>query len=181
MHHLWFNDKDYLRKGNFIKWNPAIKTEEDRLALIQALNQGKADVVATDHAPHQIREKNGPYLKAASGGPMIQHSLTVMLELMEQGYFTAETIVDKMCHAPADLFGIRERGYLRKGYKADICIFKKQKWTVDESNLLYQCKWSPLEGLTFSYRVQTTFVNGQKVYDQGVFDENIRGEMLIFH
>ncbi len=180
VHHLWFKAEDYARKGNFIKWNPAIKTEEDRLALIKAVNEGKIDIIATDHAPHLLNEKNGPYLRAASGGPLIQHSLAVMLELMEQGYFSLETVVDRMCHAPADLFQIHKRGYLRTGYKGDICIFKKESWTVDESNLLYKCGWSPLEGQTFSYKVITTFVNGRKVYDRGCFDESVRGELLTF-
>lgn len=181
IHHLWFNDTAYLQKGNFVKWNPAIKTEDDRRALIQALNDGSIDIVATDHAPHTLSEKNGRYTKAASGGPMVQHSLTVMLELAERGEISVENIVDKMCHAPAELFGIRDRGYLRKGYKADLCIFSKEPWMVDESNLLYKCGWSPLEGITLSNKVEMTFVNGKKVYDNGTFYDDIRGEMLTFN
>lgn len=181
VHHLWFNEQAYLQRGNFVKWNPAIKTESDRRALLKAVNENIVDIIATDHAPHLLSEKSGPYTKAASGGPMVQHSLTVMLQLMEKGEINLPRIVDKMCHAPADLFRIKDRGYLREGYKADICIFGKQNWTVNKENILYRCGWSPLEGLSFDYKVQTTFVNGHKVYDQGHFDDNYRGEMLEFH
>ncbi|HBO27053.1 MULTISPECIES: dihydroorotase [Culturomica] len=180
VHHLWFNDSAYLKKGNLVKWNPAIKTEKDRQALIQALNENRMDVIATDHAPHTLAEKSGPYTKAASGGPMVQHSLTVMLQLMEQGEIRLENIVDKMCHAPAELFRIKDRGYLREGYKADICLFGKRPWQVTKENILYRCGWSPLEGMTFDYKIQTTFVNGHKVYENGKFDDNYRGEMLEF-
>lgn len=180
VHHLWFNDSAYLKKGNLVKWNPAIKTEKDRQALIQALNENRIDVIATDHAPHTLAEKSGPYTKAASGGPMVQHSLTVMLQLMEQGEIRLENIVDKMCHAPAELFRIKGRGYLREGYKADICLFGKRPWQVTKENILYRCGWSPLEGMTFDYKIQTTFVNGHKVYENGKFDDNYRGEMLEF-
>ena len=180
VHHLWFNDSAYLKKGNLVKWNPAIKTEKDRQALIQALNENRIDVIATDHAPHTLAEKSGPYTKAASGGPMVQHSLTVMLQLMEQGEIRLENIVDKMCHAPAELFRIKDRGYLREGYKADICLFGKRPWQVTKENILYRCGWSPLEGMTFDYKIQSTFVNGHKVYENGKFDDNYRGEMLEF-
>lgn len=180
VHHLWFNDTAYATKGNMIKWNPAIKTENDRIALIKAINEGVIDVIATDHAPHTLADKNGPYTKAASGGPMVQHSLTVMLELMEQGATTLENIVDKMCHAPAELFQIEKRGFIRPGYKADICIFGKENWTVDKTNILYKCGWSPLEGQPFTYRVQTTIVNGKTVYDKGTFPSDTRGELLTF-
>lgn len=181
VHHLWFNEQAYLQRGNFVKWNPAIKTEADRRALLKAVNENIVDIIATDHAPHLLSEKSGPYTKAASGGPMVQHSLTVMLQLMEKGEISPIRIVDKMCHAPADLFRIKDRGYLREGYKADICIFGKQNWTVNKENILYRCGWSPLEGLSFDYKVHTTFVNGHKVYDQGHFDDNYRGEMLEFY
>lgn len=180
VHHLWFNDSAYLKKGNLVKWNPAIKTEKDRQALIQALNENRIDVIATDHAPHSLAEKSGPYTKAASGGPMVQHSLTVMLQLMELGEIRLENIVDKMCHAPAELFRIKDRGYLREGYKADICLFGKRPWQVTKENILYRCGWSPLEGMTFDYKIQSTFVNGHKVYENGKFDDNYRGEMLEF-
>lgn len=143
------------------------KNGKDRQALIQALNENRMDVIATDHAPHTLAEKSGPYTKAASGGPMVQHSLTVMLQLMEQGEIRLENIVDKMCHAPAELFRIKDRGYLREGYKADICLFGKRPWQVTKENILYRCGWSPLEGMTFDYKIQTTFVNGHKVYETG--------------
>lgn len=181
VHHLYFNDTAYLTKGNFIKWNPAIKTENDRLALIEAVNKGNIDVVATDHAPHLKEEKSGIYTQAASGGPLVQHSLIVMLQLMEKGEIKPETIVERMCHAPAELFHIVGRGYLRKGYKADICIFEKHPWKVSPENILYKCQWSPLENEPFDYKVVTTFVNGKKVYDRGVFDDTVRGEMLTFN
>lgn len=180
VHHLWFNDQAYTSKGNLVKWNPAIKTEQDRLSLLKAVKEGRIDIIATDHAPHLLSEKNGPYTQAASGGPMIQHSLTVMLELMEKGYFSLAEIVDRMCHAPADLFHISQRGYLRKGYKADICIFKKSPWTVTKDNLLYRCGWSPLENTPFTYQVQLTLVNGHKVYEKGTFYEDRKGELLLF-
>lgn len=180
VHHLWFNDTAYRAKGNFVKWNPAIKTENDRKALIRGVNNGTIDVVATDHAPHTFAEKNGLYTKTASGGPMVQHSLVVMLELMAQGETTFETVVDRMCHAPAELFGVEKRGFIRKGYKADLCIVGKEDWTVNKNNILYKCGWSPLEGQKFSYKVQTTLVNGNIVYDKGDFPFYGNGELLTF-
>lgn len=179
-HHLWFNDEAYLNKGNFVKWNPAIKTEKDRQALLQALNEKVIDVIATDHAPHTISEKSGPYTQAASGGPLVQHSLVILLELARQGAITIERVVDGMCHAPALLFGIEKRGFLREGYKADICIVEKSTWTVNKENLLYQCGWSPLEGQTFHHKVRTTLVNGTIVYDKGDFPATPQGELLTF-
>lgn len=179
-HHLWFNDEAYLNKGNFVKWNPAIKTEKDRQALLQALNEKVIDVIATDHAPHTISEKSGPYTQAASGGPLVQHSLVILLELARQGAITIERVVDGMCHAPALLFGIEKRGFLREGYKADICIVEKNTWTVNKENLLYQCGWSPLEGQTFHHKVRTTLVNGTIVYDKGDFPATPQGELLTF-
>ena len=181
VHHLWFNDHAYLAKGNFVKWNPAIKLESDRLALLEAVKKGIIDVIATDHAPHTFAEKSGPYTKAASGGPMVQHSLAVMLELAEQGAISFEKVIDGMCHAPAELFGIENRGFLREGYKADICIFRKDPWTVSKENILYQCGWSPLEGQSLTYRVQTTLVNGRVVYDNGTFPTEKPGELLTFN
>lgn len=179
-HHLWFNDEAYLNKGNFVKWNPAIKTEKDRQALLQALNEKVIDVIATDHAPHTISEKSGPYTQAASGGPLVQHSLVILLELARQGAITIERVVDGMCHAPALLFGIEKRGFLGEGYKADICIVEKNTWTVNKENLLYQCGWSPLEGQTFHHKVRTTLVNGTIVYDKGDFPATPQGELLTF-
>ena len=179
-HHLWFNDEAYLNKGNFVKWNPAIKTEKDRQALLQALNEKVIDVIATDHAPHTISEKSGPYTQAASGGPLVQHSLVILLELARQGAITIARVVDGMCHAPALLFGIEKRGFLREGYKADICIVEKNTWTVNKENLLYQCGWSPHEGQTFHHKVRTTLVNGTIVYDKGDFPATPQGELLTF-
>lgn len=181
VHHLWFNDNAYRDKGNLVRWNPAIKTEDDRQALLQALRENRVDVVATDHAPHLLSEKEGPYTKAASGGPMVQHSLPLMLELAERGEISFEQVVDKMCHAPADVFRVDNRGYLREGYQADIAIVEKRPWTVTKDNIRYKCGWSPLEGVTLTYNVRTTLVNGQIVYDNGSVNENVRGELLTFH
>ncbi len=179
VHHLWFSDEDYLQYGTRIKWNPAIKQVSDREALRKALKDNRLDIVATDHAPHTPAEKQGSCLEAASGGPMVQHSLVAMLELCKQGVFTPELVVTKMCHAPADLFRLKNRGYICSGYYADLVLVNpNQSWTVSKENLLYKCGWSPLEGLSFSSRVVTTFVNGHKVYDRGAFDETYRGMEL---
>ena len=179
VHHLWFSDKDYARLGNKIKWNPAIKTQEDRDALRKALIDGKIDVVATDHAPHTWEEKQGNIFQAASGGPMVQHSLIVMLELCRQGVFTPELVVEKMAHAPAELFNLKNRGYIREGYFADLVLVNpNQTWTVTKESLLSKCSWSPLEGETFSHKIEKTFVNGTLVYDNGKINENYRGEEL---
>lgn len=179
VHHLWFSDEDYARKGNRIKWNPAVKSKADRDALRRALVEGKIDVVATDHAPHLWAEKEGSCLTAASGGPMVQHALVVMLELCRQGVFTPELVVEKMAHNPARLFGVRQRGFIREGYYADLVLVDPaSSWTVSSGNLLYKCGWSPLEGDTFTHRVVKTFVNGTLVYNDGVFAENFRGKEL---
>jgi len=181
VHHLWFSDEDYARLGNRIKWNPSIKTKSDRDALRQALIDGKIDVVATDHAPHTWDEKQGSCLKAASGGPMVQHALTVMLELHKQGVFSKELIVEKMAHAPAELFNLKERGYIREGYCADLVLVDpNHSWTVEKENLLYKCGWSPLEGETFSHKVVKTFVNGHLVYDNGQLNEGFKGKELCY-
>lgn len=182
VHHLWFTDEDYARYGNRIKWNPAIKTAADREALRRAVNDDKIDVVATDHAPHLWAEKEGSVLQAASGGPLVQHSLPAMLQLARQGIFTVEKVVQKMCHAPADLFRIDRRGYIRPGYYADLVLVSPDNpWTVSADNILYKCGWSPFEGTTFQTAVQTTWVNGRKVFDRGVFDETVRGMRLEFN
>jgi dihydroorotase len=181
VHHLWFSAEDYAEKGNRIKWNPSIKSRSDRDALRKALLEGKIDVVATDHAPHTLEEKQGSCLKAASGAPMVQHSLTVMLELCRQGIFTEELVVEKMAHAPADLFEINDRGFIREGYYADLVLVNPNaNWTVSKDNLLYKCGWSPLEGARFSHKVEKTFVNGRLVYDNGIVDEDFRGMELKF-
>ncbi len=181
VHHLWFSDKDYPAKGNFIKWNPAIKSEADRKALFEALLDDRLDVVATDHAPHTREEKQRPYFKAPSGGPMVQHSLTAMLEFVCQKKISIEKVVEKMCHNPGILFGVQNRGFIRPGYAADLVLVDMNKsWQVARSNILYKCGWSPMEGVRFHSQVQTTFVNGQLVYNRGKFNESIRGERLLF-
>jgi dihydroorotase len=181
VHHLWFSDKDYAQYGTKIKWNPAIKTENDRLALINALNSNKIDIVATDHAPHLWEEKQGDALTAASGGALVQHSLVAMLEMAKRGAFTVEKVVEKMCHAPAELFRIDRRGFIRKGYYADIVLINpNEKWTVNKTNILYKCGWSPFEDTEFSSKVMATFINGNLVYKNGVFNEHFRGKKLRF-
>lgn len=176
VHHLWFHDEDYARFGNRIKWNPSIKTLADRTALRDAVNTDTIDIIATDHAPHLLSEKEGSCLKAASGGPLIQHSLIVMLELASEGRFTYEKVVEKMAHMPAELFRIDRRGYIRPGYYADLVLVDpKQTWTVSKENILYKCGWSPFEGYTFHHEVWKTFVNGQLVYNSGEIDETVRG------
>lgn len=179
VHHLWFSDENYSELGNKIKWNPAIKTINDRNALRKALNDGKLDVIATDHAPHLMNEKQGSCLKAASGGPLVQHSLVTMLEMCRQGIFTPELIVEKMCHAPADLFRIKNRGYIREGYFADLVLINPEKnWIVNKDNILYKCAWSPFEGQQLSHQIAYTIINGRIVYDNGRFDEKFRGMEL---
>ena len=181
VHHLWFSDTDYAKYGNRIKWNPAIKSESDRLALIEAVNSNIIDVVATDHAPHLLTEKEGSCLVAASGGPLVQHSLVAMLQLAKRGIFTLEKVVEKMCHAPADLFRIEKRGFIRPGYFADLVLVDPNKpWTVTPENILYKCGWSPFEGTTFDSAVLKTWVNGNLVFDNGKFDEAVRGQRLLF-
>lgn len=181
IHHLWFSDEDYKTKGNFIKWNPSVKTAYDRDKLFAAMLDGTIDVVATDHAPHTIEEKSLPYLQAPSGGPLVQHSLQAMIQFHKQGKISLEKIAEKMCHNVADLFKIKNRGYIREGYYADLALVNLNKsQTVDKSNILYKCGWSPLEGTTFNSVVEKTFVNGNLVYDNGKFDESAKGERLLF-
>ncbi len=182
VHHLWFDDNDYAQYGNRIKWNPAIKTCGDRKALLEALRVGRLDVVATDHAPHLWSEKQGSCLKAASGGPLIQHSLQVMLELSSRGEFTLEQVVEKMCHAPAQLYHIKQRGYLRPGYYADIVVVDPHKpYTVTPDNILSKCRWSPFEGHTFPASIERTFVNGHEVFVEGKATGLTPGKRLAFH
>lgn len=181
VHHLWFSDKDYKTKGSLIKWNPAVKTIDDRNAILKGVLENKIDVIATDHAPHTLEEKKQSYFKAPSGGPLVQHSLTVMLEYVNQKRISIERVVEKMSHAVADCFNIEKRGYIREGYFADLVLVDmNSSWTVDTSNILYKCGWSPLEGQTFHAKVTHTFVNGNLVYDNGKFDENIKGSRLLF-
>jgi dihydroorotase len=181
IHHLWFDDTYYDSLGTKIKWNPAIKTKFDRNALIHGVNNDLIDVVATDHAPHTIEEKSNTYFKAPSGSPLVQHSLVAMLELWHNRIFSLEKIVEKMCHNPAILFNIKKRGFIREGYQADLCIVNPENpWTVSKENILYKCGWSPFEGTTFRSRVIITIVNGTIVYNNGVINDDYRGQRLLF-
>lgn len=182
VHHLWFHEADYAQFGNRIKWNPAIKTLADRQALREAVNNNTIDIIATDHAPHLLSEKEGNCLTATSGGPLIQHSLIVMLELAMEGRFTYEKVVDQMAHRPAQLFGIVDRGYIRPGYYADLVLIDPaETWTVAPQNILYKCGWSPFEGYTFHHAVWKTFVNGQTAYSDGQINDQVRGMEVQYH
>ena len=182
VHHLWFSDDDYAMKGNLIKWNPAVKTQEDRTAIWKAVLENRIDVIATDHAPHTLEEKEQNYLNAPSGGPLVQHALLAMLEKSIQGVISIERIVEKMAHAPADLFRIENRGYIKEGYFADLVeINPKHKTAVSRNNLFYKCGWSPFEGITFSHEVSRTFVNGRLVYEGGNMIEGSNGKRLLFN
>jgi dihydroorotase len=181
VHHLWFNSDMYEEKGTRIKWNPAIKTENDRQGLLKAVLDNNIDVIATDHAPHTDEEKENTYFKAPSGGPMVQHSFVTILELYHKGIISLEKIAEKMCHTPADIFKIKYRGYIRKGYKADLTIVNLNKpWTVSKENILYKCGWSPLENQKFNSKVTHTFVNGNLVFNKDKINESIKGERLEF-
>lgn len=167
IHHLWFSQEDYKEKGSFIKWNPAVKTIQDRAAIRQALLDGRIDVIATDHAPHTLEEKQQAYFDCPSGGPLVQHSVQAMLELSLQGWISPEQVVDKMAHQVARLFKIKNRGFIETGYQADlILVDPNHPETVKKEMLLYKCGWSPMEGQTFQHRIETTWVNGEKVWDQ---------------
>ena len=181
VHHLWFDESSYDELGTLIKWNPAIKTRFDRDALINGVNNNLIDIVATDHSPHTLTEKKNSYFKAPSGGPLIQHSLVVMLELWHRKIFSLEKIVEMMCHNPAILFNIKDRGFIREGYKADLCLVDPANpWNVSKENILYKCGWSPFEGTSFRSKVIHTIVNGTIVYDNGVINDNYRGQRLLF-
>ncbi len=181
VHHLWFSDEDYSKKGNYIKWNPAIKTQYDRDKILEAVSANIIDVIATDHAPHTIEEKEQAYLKAPSGGPLVQHSLLALLDLYHRKKISLETIVQKTSHHVAELFQIEKRGYLREGYYADLVLVNLNKpETVEKSNILYKCGWSPFEGHTFQSKVMMTFVNGNLVYNNGQFNESVQGMRLLF-
>lgn len=182
VHHLWFEEKDYIAYGTRIKWNPAVKSAEDRQALWEALLADKIDVIATDHAPHTLDEKSHAYFQAPSGGPLVQHALVAMLEFVNQEKLTVEKVVEKMCHAPADLFRIDRRGYIREGYYADLVLVNPdKKWTVCPENIIYKCGWSPFEGTEFTHQVSKTFVNGQLAYDRGEIKKEVRGKRLEFN
>ncbi|MBU1009026.1 MAG: dihydroorotase [Bacteroidetes bacterium] len=181
LHHLWFSDADYQHKGNMIKWNPAIKSNADREALMESLLSGKIDVVATDHAPHTLDEKTRPYFHSPSGGPMVQHLLPAMLSLHRKGKISLEEMVEKMCHNPAICFQVNKRGFIREGYFADLVLVDLNKqWVVDRNNILYKSGWSPLEGITLEATVSHTFVNGNLVYENGTLHDEILGQRLTF-
>lgn len=181
VNHLWFDISDYDRLGTRIKWNPAIKTIQDKKALIKAVLDDTIDVIATDHAPHTLEEKNKTYYTSPSGGPLIQHSLVCMLDFFHKGIMSLEKIVEKMCHAPADLFKIEKRGYIREGYWADLVLVDlRSPWVVTKNNVLYKCKWSPFESTMFQSIVKKTFVNGNLVYDNGIIYDKNKGKRLSF-
>ena len=182
IHHLWFSDNDYKTKGSSIKWNPAVKSEADRAGLLKALLDDRIDVIATDHAPHTLEEKNNNYVNAPSGGPMVQHALVALLELYHKEKISLEKIVEKTAHNPAILFQIKDRGYIRKGYKADLVLVDlNSPWAVKKENLLYKCGWSPFEGTIFKSRITHTLVNGTLVYENSKFANNSTAERLTFN
>ncbi|MGB5188725.1 dihydroorotase [Robiginitalea sp.] len=181
IHHLWFSDADYQTKGAFIKWNPAVKTAEDREQLWQAVLDDRIDVLATDHAPHTLAEKGQPYTRCPSGGPLVQHVLPALMEKYREGVIPLETIVQKMCHNPAILFNVRERGFLREGFYADLTVVAPDKpWTVSKENILYKCGWSPFEGQNFHSSVLYTFVNGHLAFENGRISEERKAMRLTF-
>ncbi|OXG04925.1 dihydroorotase [Flavobacterium araucananum] len=181
VHHLWFTDEDYKTKGNFIKWNPAVKTEKDRKALWDALNDGRIDVIATDHAPHTKEEKMQSYLNAPSGGPLVQHAVVAMFEAHHQGKISVEKIVEKMCHNPAKIFKIEKRGFIKEGYFADLVLVNPSlPWSVKPENILAKCGWSPFENYTFKSRITHTFVNGELVYNNFKVKDLRNGKRLLF-
>ncbi len=182
IHHLWFTDEDYDKKGTHIKWNPAVKTAKDRDQLWEALLDDRIDVIATDHAPHTIEEKSNVYTKAPSGGPLVQHALPAMLEMHHRGKISIEKIVEKMCHNPAILFDVERRGYIKEGYFADLVLVDlNNPWTVTKENTLYKCGWSPFEGTTFKSRITHTFVNGNVAYQNSKFSEVKYAKRLTFN
>ncbi len=182
IHHLWFNDADYDRLGMLIKWNPAIKTKADQKEILKAVLDDRIDVIATDHAPHTWEEKQRDYFNAPAGGPLIQHSMVAMMEFYKQGKISIERMVEKMCHNPAILFRIENRGYIREGYFADLVLVDpSSNWEVNKQNILAKCGWSPFEGQTFSSSIHSTWVSGHLAYQQGKFDESRMGQRMTFN
>ncbi|MFW5872596.1 MAG: dihydroorotase [bacterium] len=182
IHHLFFTQKDYSKLGSRIKWNPSIKKESDKDALMAGLLSDKVDVIASDHAPHTIEEKENPYLSCPSGGPLVQHTLPAMLEFYHSGQITLGKIVNKMCHTPADIFQVNHRGYIKKGFYADLVVLDLDNpWEVSKENILYKCKWSPFEGYRFRSKIIYTLVNGNIVYDHGIIHDGIKGMPLTFN
>lgn len=181
VHHLWFDDSDYAKKGTLIKWNPAVKTKKDKEGLLQALLEDKIDIIATDHAPHTLDEKKQVYTKVPSGGPLVQHALLALLEMYHQGKISLEKIVEKFSHNVATMYQINKRGFVKEGYYADLVLVDlHQPETVTKDTILYKCNWSPFEGTTFQSKVLTTFVNGNIIYDNGRFNDKIKGKRLVF-
>ncbi|MFT5231401.1 MAG: dihydroorotase, partial [Candidatus Azotimanducaceae bacterium] len=182
VHHLWFTDKDYATKGTKIKWNPAVKTEKDRDGLWKALLNDKIDVIASDHAPHTLEEKDNGYLEAPSGGPLVQHAVEALFEMHHRGRISVEKLIEKIAHNPAILFEIKDRGYIRVGYKADLVLVDPNSpWTVSKENIAYKCGWSPFEGTTFRSRITHTFVNGTLCYELGKYGTKPKAERLTFN
>ena len=183
VHHLYFSEEDYATKGNFIKWNPAVKSAADREKIWEALLDDRIDVIATDHAPHTLEEKSQKYAQAPSGGPLVQHSLITMLEFVKKGKISLEKLVQKMMHNPATLFKIEKRGFVKEGYFADLALvdLNSEPWVVNKDNVLYQCGWSPLEGVNFTSKVVTTVLNGAVVMENGVISETRHGARLLFN
>lgn len=182
VHHLWFDNSQYESKGSHIKWNPAVKQASDREGLWKALLDGRLDVVATDHAPHTLEEKSNKYLNAPSGGPLVQHALPAMMERVHDGVWDIQMMVEKMCHNPAILFRMEDRGYIREGYHADLVLLEPNRpWQVSKDNILYKCQWSPFEGTVFKSKVTHTFVNGHLAFKDGNFDDSQLGERLLFN
>ena len=181
IHHLWFDESKYEEKGTLIKWNPAVKREKDKDALLQAILNDKLDVIATDHAPHTLEEKSNNYFNAPSGGPLVQHALPAMLEFVKNGKISLEKVIEKMCHNPAICFRVEKRGYIREGYFADLVLVDlNNPWEVNKENILYKCGWSPFEGEIFSSKITHTLVNGHIAYEHGKFDESKNGMRLTF-
>ena len=182
VHHLWFSDQDYKEKGTHIKWNPAVKTAADREGLWTALLDDRLDIIATDHAPHTLEEKSNSYLKAPSGGPLVQHALLALLEKVSENVISIEKVVEKACHNPAIIFQIENRGFIKEGYYADLVLIDpKAPQTVCKENILYKCGWSPFEGITFSSSVTHTFVNGVLMYHEGIFNDDVKGKRITFN
>jgi len=182
IHHLWFTDADYGEKGAYIKWNPAVKTANDKAGLWKALLDDRIDIIASDHAPHTLEEKDNVYTKAPSGGPLVQHALNALLEKVKDGTISIEKVVEKACHNPAKIFKIEKRGFIKEGYFADLVLVDPNtSYTVSKENILYKCGWSPFEGTKFSSAITHTFVNGKLMYNNGVFNESDKGERLLFN
>lgn len=182
VHHLWFTDKDYDEKGTHIKWNPAVKTQKDKDGLWKALLDDRIDIIATDHAPHTLEEKANVYTKAPSGGPLVQHAVIALLEKVKEGVISIEKLVEKACHNPAKIFKVEKRGFIKEGFYADLVLVDPESsWTVSRDNVLYKCGWSPFEGTIFSNTITHTFINGNLMYNQGIFNEEIKGKRLEFN